>query len=459
MDATAMHTGRRSWLAWPVAAVSVLVIAWLFWPGFMSPDSASQWAQARGGRYTDVHPPILALIWSLTERIWSGPGLILLLHLSLLWTALAWIARECFVRPTGQVLLLLLVGLWPVVLGVSVHIWKDVPMAAFALLGVAALLTERRRPGWPWLALAVLLFAFACAYRHNALTLILPLLWYVTGRMPGLADRGWSLRGVATVLLAALIALLASLPSRHPAVTQRTVWPVTALWDIAAVSIARGEDRIPDSWKARDVTVDELAAVFAPWSNTSIFATGKLEISLYFDPSPQQMSDLRRAWLQLWWQTPGDMLAHRARLTAMLFGLQREGMPAGLTLAPGWHRLDVNPPLEVAPSPMRERVTAGLIALVPTPVFAAWPYLLVVVVLLVVTRRRPVSPLLHPVLWSAVFLCLPLPLLAPSAEFRYLYWLVLVAMLSPFLLRDGPHRAMAYDAVPDRSLRPRHLPR
>lgn len=450
---------RTSRLAWFLAVVAVAVLAWLFWPGFMSPDSASQWAQARSGRYTDVHPPLLAFTWSFTERIVSGPGPILVLHLCLLWGALAWLACNLFRRAWAQALFVLLLGLWPAVLGVSVHIWKDVPMAAFALLGVAALLQERRRPGWPWLLLAVLFFALACAFRHNALALVLPLLWYVAARMPALADRGTALRAVATLVMAAVVALLAALPSLHPSVTRRTVWPVTALWDIAAVSIASSEMRIPQSWQARPVTVEELRQAFAPWANTSVFATGKLEISLYMDPTPAQMADLRRAWLALWLETPLQMLVHRGRLTGMLFGIRREGVPPFLVLIPGWHHLEGNPRLQVAHSAARERITTALQALVPTPLFAGWPYLLLVVVLLLASFRRRVSPLLRPLLWSALWLCLPLPLAAPSAEFRYLYWLVMVALLAPFLLRPEAPAPTAYDALPDRDLRPRHLPR
>ena len=328
-----------------------------------------------------------------------------------------------------------------------------------SMLGVAALLAERRRPGWPRLLPALGFFVLACAYRHNALALVLPLLWYMSGRLPFLADRRTAWRVLVSALLAAVVALLAALPSQHPSVTRRTVWPVTALWDIAAVSIARDEMRIPEAWQARPLTLDELRQAFTPWSNTSIFATGKLEISLYFDPGAQQMADLRRAWLQLWTQAPLEMLAHRARLTAMLFGLRREGVPARLVLSPGWYHLDVNPPLQVPDSALRDRASATLMALVATPLFAGWPYLLLVVVLLLVTRRRSVSPLLRPLLWSALWLCLPLPLLAPSAEFRYLYWLVLVTLLAPFLLRAEGPPTMAYDAVPDTATRPRHLPR
>ncbi len=449
----------RSKLAWPVAALCVVLLAWLFWPGFMSPDSASQWAQARGGRYTDVHPPILALIWSLTERLVSGPGPVLLLHLVLLWTALAWLAQGLFARGRWQVLFVLVVGLWPAVAGISVHIWKDVPMAAFALLAVAALVEERRHPGRWRLLLAVLFCALACAYRHNALALALPLLWYVSGRWLPSADRRRWARVLLTLLLAAVVALLSALPSLHPSVTRRTVWPVTALWDIAAVSIARDELRIPASWQARPLTVEALREVFTPWSNTSIFATGKLEISLYFDPSSAQMADLNNAWLRLWLEAPLDMLRHRTRLMAMLFGVDRADVPERLILQPGWHHLDVNPPLPVPPSPLRDRAIEALNALVATPLFAGWPYLCVVIALLLATWRRRVSPLLRPLLWSAVFLCLPLPVLAPSAEFRYLYWLVLVALVAPFLLRAETPGAMAYDPVPTRELRPRHLPR
>src|SRR4029079_14684594 len=57
----------------------ILFVAWLgFWayahPGFMSFDSSWQLQEARAGHYTNWHPPVMAALWSILDRIVSGPA-------------------------------------------------------------------------------------------------------------------------------------------------------------------------------------------------------------------------------------------------------------------------------------------------------------------------------------------------------------------------------------------------
>ncbi len=413
--------GAAAWLA-AAAGAGLLIV--LFYPGFVSSDSAEQWLQARSGQYTSVHPPIMAQLWSLTERIVPGPGGMFLLNSLLFWAGLAWLAQALFRRPGSQVAFVLLIGLWPPVLGTLAHVWKDIPMAAFALLALAALAWELQRPSRWRLGLAVLLFALACAHRHNALPLVLPFLLHIVIRA---GVPGWPARLFASAALALLVFLLAGLPARHPDVSTRQVWPVTAIWDLAAVSIAENEMRVPADWRAPDLSVNELREAFQPWSNTTVFDTDKLLISLYRDPTPEQNASLRQAWLALWLEAPIPMLRHRLRLTRLLFGVPPGQVPAGLLMAPGWFQLAENPPLRPADSELRDRAVRVLQQVAGTPLYRGWPYLLALLTLIALAarRRRTAHPLFWPVACSVLLLCAPLPLLAPSAEFRYLFWLLL----------------------------------
>lgn len=415
--------------AWLAAAAGAALVLAVFWPGFMSPDSAEQLDQARTGAWTSVHPPAMAFAWALTERVLPGPGGLFVLHTVLLWGALAWLATGLFRRAPAQVAFVLVLGLAPPVLATGMHLWKDVPMAAFALLALAALVHAGQRPPGRsravMLALAALALVLACAWRHNAIALVPPLAWWLAVQA-GIAGR-WRRLAAAAVLTGG-VAVLAAMPARHPSVAQRAVWPVTAVWDLAAVSIAEGTMRIPADWRHPDLDLPTLAAAFTPWSNTSVFDTGQLLISLYNPPDPARHASLRAAWLAAWRDSPGAMAGHRLRLTALLSGMAPSARPVGLVLAPAMVQPRHGAPVALPANAWRDRLVGVLAWLATTPVFALWPYALAAVLATAGRRRR--HPLAWPLLASAATYCLPLPLLAPSAEFRYLLWPVLACLVA-----------------------------
>lgn len=420
----------------------------LFYPGYVSSDAAEQWLQARTGRYTSAHPVLMAMTWSLTERVLPGPGGLFALHTALFWGALGWLARELFRRPLAQIATVAIIGLWPPVVGTLAHLWKDVPMVAFGLLALALLMYELRHPSRKLLALAVLSLTLACAYRHNALPLAVPLLWHIVARwLPG--GHVW-MRAMLTATLTLAVSVLATLPNRLPQVEQRAVWPVIALWDIAAISIERHVLLIPPSWHLPDLELPDLEQSFQPWSCTTIFSTNKLWISTYNRLSDRQLDELRNAWWRAASGNPAIYARHRLRVAGLLFGLDRRTLPppGHLALSPGWVQIRENPPINAPPSPVRNHATNALMALTVTPLFAGWLYVAALAAAALVTRRRRVHPLFWPTLLSALAYMAPLPLIAPSAEFRYLLWPVIAALLVLALrLADGDERAAS---APDR---------
>src|SRR5689334_4412165 len=62
----------------------ILALGWsLFaayaYPGLMSMDSFDQLEEARAGFFTDSHPPAMAALWSIVDRLLPGPfGMLLL---------------------------------------------------------------------------------------------------------------------------------------------------------------------------------------------------------------------------------------------------------------------------------------------------------------------------------------------------------------------------------------------
>ena len=59
----------------------------IFYPGLATPDSLDQFQQGLTGHYTDWHPPVMALLWSLLDKVWIGPQPMLLLQAGGYWLA------------------------------------------------------------------------------------------------------------------------------------------------------------------------------------------------------------------------------------------------------------------------------------------------------------------------------------------------------------------------------------
>ena len=440
---------------WAAALLGLALVLGVFWPGYMSWDSAYQWWQARHDQFDSVHPPLMAMIWQLSDRVVPGPGGMFALQAALLWSALAMFAAALPVRAGWRFAIVLALGLWPPVLAMLPHVWKDLWTLAGFAWALALLAHDVRAPHRGWRYGALVAIAFACAFRHNALTGALPLVLWIGWREVA-AVRGMTRTGRlgATALLTTAmmggVLLLSGLPATDARVRHtEKVWSVVTLWDAAAVSLAEGALVYPPELVDPTLTLDELRGKFVDYSNTSVFETGKLRHSFDGPYTPAQ----RTALDTLAWSLPRDhapaYFAHRWRLTQLLLGWDRAALPDGLVLMPGLHPFQDNPPVAPASGALHARVQATLQGLVDTPLFAGWIYLLVCVGVIFAAavqlrgtpRPAAAGALRRPGLWlaaataaSSLAYALPLALVSGSAEFRYLAWPVLATLAALILI-------------------------
>lgn len=448
-DSVAAPEGPGARLApWVAAAVGLAAVLYVFWPGYMSWDSAYQWWQARHDRFDSVHPPLMAMIWQLTDRIVEGPGGMFALQCALLWSALALFASALPVRTLWRVAIVLGFGLWPPLLGLQPHVWKDLWTLAGFAWALALMAQEQRAPHRGWRAGALLALAFACAFRHNALTGALPMLAWLVWR-EGIVLRPWDGRrqriyGMlgGTAVFSTMLVCVPMAVNQLPQVRQtEAVWSVVTLWDAAAVSLAEGGLVYPPELVDPSLTLDELRARFVDYSNTSVYETGKLRHSFDGPYTPAQREALQALALALPLEHTAAYAAHRWRLAQLLYGWDRAGLPDGLVLMPGLYAYGDNPPLPTERSALHDRLLAGLFRLVDTPLFAGWIYLLACALMVGLAAwpgtRWPGCGLAAAIAASALLYALPLALVSGSAEFRYLAWPVLATLAALVLLAVG----------------------
>ena len=415
-------------------------------PGYMSYDSAFQWQQGRLGQYEDGHPPLMAMLWRVVDRVVPGPLGMFVLQAVLSWTALAGIGAGLAGPPPLRAMVVLALGLWPPLFGLLAHVWKDVWTLAFFALAVWALQAELRRPS-VWLRSAALVaLLLGSAFRHNAITGALPLVaWWAARTLHPDAvltrRNGWR---VAALTLVAIVILQigAGLPARSPKVRRvRAVWSPVALWDMAAVSIREGRLLFPPGFATPELTLEELRGYFRDYSATTIFQTGHLRTTLYTPFTDEDEHRLLVAWLRLPLDHRRAWTAHRLRHISLLFGWDRAGRPDFQVLSPVRYELPGNPPLRYHPSRLQPYVMGVIMRLTGTWLFAGWLYLMLAFATVIVAAplaarglALPQAGLTLAVALSCLTYSLPLPLLAGSAEFRYLAWPVLAALLAPVLL-------------------------
>lgn len=427
------------------AALGIAATLWLFFPGWMSVDSAVQYQQALTGRYDDVHPPLLAWLWRHADRVWAGPAGLYLALTATWWIALAAIATRLLPGWRGAIAALA-IGLMPPVLLVAAHVWKDVALSAALLAATACILAFRIDGRRAWIGIAVAFLAAAVAFRHNAWPAALPLVAWLA--WPRARSARWTLpRAGAAAGLAVALALVPGIVNRALDAAPRDAWSAVVLWDLGAVSVATGQVLIPPEVRAPDLSIADLEADYVDWANPAMFASDRIRLGFYAPYSDADRRAVLGAWFAMLREHPCAYLAHRARVTRhLLFGPPAQA-PRELVYVPD----RILPPEATVTLPALDRaldraVLRAAEALRPTPLFAGATWLVLALVALGVawrmrdTERGRAAIALAA---SALAYAAPLAVLTGSAEFRYLHWSVLAALLATlaaFTARRGASR-------------------
>lgn len=405
----------------------------LFYPGFMSIDSAYQWYQVRSGAWDNVHPVIMTLLWSLTNTVKPGPGGLFLLQILLYWLGVWFLARGLFQKQTHRVAAILLIGCCPPLWAISSYLWKDTWLMVLLLWAAAFLVHDAYSPKRVFRILALLCLLLACSFRHNAPPLILPFLWYLVGRESfgiGRARR-FLITGVAFVVIVSI----AILPNNLPGVIKRQVWPVTMIWDLCTVSVAKQKILLPNQIISGDLKLSELSSVTLPIAAAPVFSLGKIKDPTQENYTPEEARAVRSAWWRMIRTYPLDYLSHRLHVSLLLFGFNIKERPASLVMMPALINCCGNPEIK-AKHPYAIDTWYGFIhEMIYSPIFSVWLYGLLALagILVSVRRKRKILTLSWILIASAFFYAVPLTIVSPGIDFRFVLWPIL-AFIIVFIL-------------------------
>ncbi len=319
-----------------------LVYVLVFFPGFMSNDSAHQLLEARRNDIGDWHSPFMTALWGGLDRLIPGPAGLLLLQSAILWAGIwgVWRAGLSASAPYAGALLLSLLMFYPPVSGIAGVIWKDILMWAFLVCAIAAARAlDANAPAGPrfrlYLGLLAAFSLLALLMRMNAVFFITVLFAYIAARIALRAPRPSLLRiaiFIAAAILAAGLLLAVSMKTNALIAKRADTHPVLSvvLFDISGV-IAKTPapearealfDELPGTFKG-DSTGARLARTYAsidwqrPFNADPPGLYGPVRFATDRVPGFSTLSDSERSALRALWaeailERPGAYLQHRA---------------------------------------------------------------------------------------------------------------------------------------------------
>lgn len=257
-----MHT-RKFKLSYSLATLLSIGLFHLFlmWPGILSSDSKTQYQMAISGVYSDHHPPLMAFIWRYLDKIYQGPGMMFLLHLTLLYGAIFYLINSIKSYRCKYVLLLL--SVIPQIFLYSNMIWKDVGFT-FCFLFVASYLTyltsNQRQPTLIQAIILLIVLLYGTAIKFQAQYCAPILLGWAAYILSGYKIHCKKFIKIYGIFLIIFYLLLNSINwILIPNVQKNYGWQLVKIYDLAAISLATNTDLFPDFTKNKNFSMQEIS--------------------------------------------------------------------------------------------------------------------------------------------------------------------------------------------------------
>jgi hypothetical protein len=427
----------------------ILVVGWVAFlvyahPGLMTKDSFDQLDEARAGLYSDGHPPLMQLIWSICDRVIAGPFGMLLLQTGLFLGGMYLVFRRAL-KPRASAIAAVALLLFPPVGAVMAVVWKDCLMAGLLAMACGLALYASARPeGERRKALyaKIAAVAFACVaagIRYNAAAATLPLIVFV---FPPVS--GWKARAKRYGIAGAL--WLATTGAALGADSLLTDKPTYAWYSSLAVGDIVGtlhymKQEVPDErllrwFRGTPLTVGK---------NIHAFAREHYRPDVFIplvSPGPGQMFDfpqdqptpeaarepMANAYKAI---VKGHLIAfarHRLLVFLSVLGFVGDSWDNQLIVTHDYQQPDLLAHAGVSNdySSLQHGIDELYKAVSRTPLFR--PYLYFVLALVLVWLARKQSDVVA-LLASGLLLEGSLFLIGPSNDYRYSHWLVVSSLL------------------------------
>jgi hypothetical protein len=297
----------------------------------MSEDSISQLTQGRAWQFDDWHPPVMAALWGLIDKLIPGPLGMLLLHNGLYWGAAAVFWKVTRRKSVWIGIAIGLVGFMPQVLALLGTIWKDVGLGTSLFLASALLYTSSQTKSKAALWTTAPLLFYGLAIRHNAALAILPLtLWsafIASKHYPALTRRVTRFR-LLPVLIGFLyfaLLLIAVVAVTRLLVKGRETYVVQSIWlhDLVAISKARGEAVFPAYVvQNKSFSLKKVTDNYNPAGSTAIAPDSGIALT----NQPDDIADLRATWLRAILDNKAVYLRHRWSMFEQLIGFKTDNV-------------------------------------------------------------------------------------------------------------------------------------
>lgn len=233
----------------PISLLAILFVisSYFIWPGVMSADGIQQYNYAVSGTYGDHHPPIMSFLWHYLLNIHDGPGLMLMFHLLMLYTAAA-----IFIYIFRNSKFKWWFAIYPIIPGILAYtplIVKDVGLAySFLLAGalLSYLITEKIvKRKWLYLSLVLLLLFYGTAVKYQARFI---LIFFCLGVSYCWFNYKHSWKSIIAGSALCLIILQAMFSFNNfmvPNTNKSHSWQLVKLYDLAAMSVALDKPLFP----------------------------------------------------------------------------------------------------------------------------------------------------------------------------------------------------------------------